>query len=392
MKSIYLVFAFAIFLYFTILLLIRGITTLPIEGDSVNLHIPIANSIISGKIIHPNINTDIFYPAATELILATFILLNIPLNFFNVIGLFLIFIFSFVLGKNAGLKNYMSLWFALSIFLLNGFSRWSLTQKPDILMLLFLIFILIFCFKKKLNNLDYLLLGSASGFFIGSKFTGIVILFLIFIFFYKHFLNKINLKKTIYFLVPFILFGVSWYLRNYLITGSPIYFQGYSATGESANSGLLAWPAWESIINFPKIMINAFISEFMLWGFAFFIVPIFVYFKRYDKSISEIKKLVLISILFLIVYLFLPASDNLTQMIGSMRYIFPSVYLIIFSSFLIAEKYNLNNLVVLISFSNIILLILPSYHPKLVFPILLILIIIEILEVKRLKTIQARKL
>ncbi len=390
MKKIYLLFGLVFFIVTLVSLLLKGIHTLPAEGDSVNMHIPIAKSILSGNFFYLDKNGDIFYPAATETLLSLFIVLKIPLNLFNVIGIIFSFVFSVILGIKVGLEKKMAIWMGLSIFFLYGISRWSLTQKPDIWMLNFFILILIFYFIKVKRDIDYFWFGISAGAFIGSKFTGPVFMFVTLIFFHSKFFTGINFKRIIFFIIPVFMIGVFWYVRNYIVTGNPFYFQGYSATSLSTSDGLLAWHAWQSILFHARDMLDALISEFMLWSVGIILVPIFALIHREEKKMKIIIRLAYVSILFFIIYLFLPASDNLTQMIGSLRYVFPAIYLIILSIFIIGAKYKINDFIIAITFSNIVVLMLPEYHPKLIFFIFPLLLLLDFIyknfHLKQLKS------
>ena len=101
-----------IFLYLVSYYLYNGIfiQKIPLEGDSIGWHIPIAKFVLNGTILNPYVtNLPQLYPGASELILALFMLAGLPLNTYNVLAWFLLFLGCFFNARTFGLEKYYSI-------------------------------------------------------------------------------------------------------------------------------------------------------------------------------------------------------------------------------------------------------------------------------------------
>lgn len=362
-----------IFVWWFISSFYQGITIPPSEGDSLIIHIPAAQRILAGTIFNLDYTKDLFYPSSIELILALFILLKIPLGLFNIFGVFALFIGSYLLGKVLFKDKYYSLSFSVSVSLLHGIIRWDLTQKPDILMLASLSFILWIVLKTKRVEIDYFWLGLFSGFFVGAKFNSPLFLLVILIPFYKIFLKEFTFTKLFVFLLPFTPIGLSWYLRNIYITGDPFYFPDYIHI--TSNFSLSNFTIYGYIFQ-PILMMNAYISEFLIWGLSLILIPVFLYINR--KQIKKDKTLIalkffLSAVVILFISFAFPYRALQHQMVGTSRYILPMIYLLVICTFLIFQKYKKENLLAIMVIPTIIISQISDYHPKLLFPIIILI-------------------
>lgn len=365
---------FTIFFFWIIFSTYQAIVTTPSEGDSVLLHIPLAKKLLTDKLLHPNPRVDILYPASTEVILLGFILGHIPLNLFNLVGIFVLFAASFLLGRGLGFDKYLSLVLGISISLLHAIVRWSPTQKPDIWMLAFFVLILWVINKKNKSKFDYLLLGVFSGFFIGAKFTAPVFFLIIFILFSKNFLSGINITKILLFLIPCLIIGCSWYIRNYFVIGSLVYLPDYSFISKGPTIPLTDH-AWKAYVFYPLRTFNAYISEFMIWSFGILIIPVWIFLKRRESIAFLVGRYYLLGLGILIVSLLLPFWSSYTQIVGTMRYIFPMVFVFMLCIFQIARYYKKELLLFQVVLVNIIISLQSDYHPKVILLIVPLVVI-----------------
>lgn len=356
--------AFVIFLVWFLYSFYFGIITPPSEGDSLIIHIPAAKKVLEGTIFTPDIQKDLFYPSAIELILAVFILFKIPLGLFNVIGVCLLFIASYLLGKMLLKDKQYAIIFSVSVSLLHGVIRWTLTQKVDIYMLAFFVLVIYFLMKKKRGVKDFFLMGLCGGFFVGAKFNGPLYYGIAVLPFFTILKEFINFKKMLAFFLPMSLIGLSWFIRNIVITGDPFYFPDYSNLSKSF---LLSNYNFYAFIFQPVTVFNAYMSEYMIWSFGLVFIPLYLVigWARKTKIDRLVLKLYAIAFIIFITSLIFPYRELLHQIIGTMRYTLPMIFLIILCIFLIFKKHKLEKLISLWVISTIIISQIPDYHPKL---------------------------
>src|SRR6266567_2596936 len=151
----------------------------------------------------------------------------------------------------------MAIWFSLSIILL---------EKPEKTWKFFLF------------------LGITFGMLVGSKYSGWPIIFVLLLVYGKAIFRSINMLRLLVFLIPFSLFGLFWYVRNYLAVGNPMW------------PICLLWfpciPIYETILHmwnatllYPQEMFNAFFGEYKLWGLSL-LVPFFALYAKFKKKDS----------------------------------------------------------------------------------------------------------
>lgn len=376
----------AIFLFLIISGFITGINTVPMEGDSLNYHIPIAQNILNGNILFQEniVNIERWYPGASEIILAMFIFFGIPLNLFNVFSIFMFFIVLFKLGQTYLKNNDLSLIFSSSIASTYGVLRLIHTQNIDIWMAIYFL-ILILLLEKPTNKLTYFLkLGLFSGLLIGSKYIGPFYFLILFIFYIKDLIKYINFKTILCFMLPFFILGGSWYIRNYFLTGSPVYPQSVLFfKGLSDWDSYLSVPMWKAILTTPKLMVDAFIQELMFWPIIFSLIPLLIIYIKKVKKINvdeNVKKFLKISLTLFIVYLFLPYDNKYLGMVLSIRYVFNIFTLLTLSSFLLFKYLRQEIGISIIVLANSFVIYLHPYHPKILFiymPFVFLILIIN---------------
>ena len=366
-------FFLAILSILLIISIYKGITTLPFEGDSINYHIPIAQNIISGNFITQKniVNIERWYPGASEIILSFFILLGIPLNLFNILAIIIFAIVLYKLGMMFIKNKELSIIYSMSIVTLYGVFRLANTQNIDIWFAIYFILLLMFLEKPKDSLFYYLKLGLFSGLLIGSKYTGPIFFIILTIFYLKSFLHHINIKNLIIFLIPFSIFGLFWYIRNWLITGSPVYPQSILfLKGLEGWHSYLEVPMWQAFIKTPFMMVNAYISELMFWPILFLGIPIFIYLlkkKKNVKPIPSLNKILFIPIFCFIIYLFFPYDNKYEGMVLSIRYIFSTIALLSLVVFVLAEKLKIDKIISTLLVTSVMPVFLNPYRPKMIY-------------------------
>lgn len=369
----------AFFIYLIVVNLYTGLVSLPTEGDSLAYHIPIARSIINGKVVDPSqFSASPFLkysPGAAELLLSPLIILGVPINIYNVFGVAVLFFVGIFAGRRFGMSRDFSIIFAVSISSLNGIVRWMNTQIIDIWLLVFFLFSIGLLEKPEKSLKYFLKLGFVMGMLCGSKFTGPILAILLLVFYFRKLLNVINFERISVFIVPFFLFGAIWYLRNFLLTGNPLYpqpFLYFKGGGEQFT--ILNISVLKVLTNYPKgffMTMNAYIAEYTIWTLSFFISVYFVLRKTFDKTIKkngQVLRIFLIGLCSLVLFLFLPSAFQEHITVSVMRYSYPAFILFILCVFLIAKKYKKEELIAIISIANIFIMEFPlGYYPKLVF-------------------------
>ncbi len=245
---------------------LQSINSTPQEADSLSIHIPIAKSVLDGSFLSATKQSGVLYPASNEYILSLLIFLNIPLNIFNVLSVAFLFFTSFFLGVRLKFSKDFSVVFATTFCTLYGVQRWLLTQKIDVWLLGFFLLSLALLQKIKSERSYFFVLGVSLGMLAGGKFTGIFFAILLILFHAKKLVKNLTYQRLIFFIFPFTILGLFWYIRNYIGTGNPFYplpfliFEGNSQVASFTN-----WTVMKSLINNPMDLLNAFISEYMIW-------------------------------------------------------------------------------------------------------------------------------
>ena len=343
------------------------IKILPWEGDSIDYHIPIAKFILNGQFFAPSAEIhQQYYPGASELILAAFMFLHIPLNLYNVFAWIILFFVCIKLARVFNLDYYFAMLFATTVVTLNTIVRWLLTQTIDIWLVNFFILSLVLLERPKKSILYFVWLGIFLGMFLGSKYTAIGFFIVLIAFYSNNLLRFLDLKRFAGFLVPFSILGIFWYARNYMLLGNPVYplnflfFQGEKLFTDNI---------WSVTLAHPIQMVNAFIAEYRIWSVAVVFTPIVLFYLIRSKiaNIDVIKKVFLLGIINFIFYPFFPTSNQEWIMVSSLRYSYTAFILIILGFFMIAERFNKRELISYIAIGNMILLHPLTYYPKLVF-------------------------
>jgi len=362
------------------------INTLPWEGDSIDYHIPIAKLILNGQFFAPSAQIpQQYYPGASELILAVFMFLHIPLNLYNVLAWIVLFFVCVKLARVFNLDYYFAILFATTVVTLNTIVRWLLAQTIDIWLVNFFILSLVLLERPKKSIVYFVWLGIFLGMLLGSKYTGIGFFIVLIAFYSNKLLRFLDLKRFAGFLVPFSIFGIFWYARNYMLLGNPLYplnflfFQGEKLFTDNI---------WSVTLAHPIQMVNAFIAEYKIWSVSVVFAPFALFYLVRSKiaNIDVIKKVFLLGIINFIFYPFFPTSNQEWIMVSSLRYSYPAFIPLILGFFLLAERFKKKEFLSLIAAGNMILLHPLTYYPKLVFLYIpFAFFLFRIIENKRVK-------
>lgn len=372
--------------YLLVYFFYRGISTTPWEGDSLAYHIPIAQDLLNGRLLSPS--TDYFgllyYPGGAETILAAFLLFHIPLNLFNLLSWSLLFFLCLKLGERFGVPRYLAILFAASIVALPSIIRLIPTQTSDIWLAVFFTWSLYLLQKPQKALKYFFILGLAFGLLIGTKVSGILYATVLFAFYFRQFAQAFSLPRFIAFIIPFILTGFLWYIRNFVVTGNPIYPGHIFGLPGNPNFHLQDEQPWKMLFFTPNGILKiaeAFNSEFLLWSIGILVVlGSGIYFlvqkRRLDRTVLMLAGIGAINLL---IYFFLPSWPE--NLLSDLRYTYPAFIPLILVLFLLGREKRFVRL--LISFSVLQIAIIFSYipfYPKLV---LIYFIFISILYILR---------
>lgn len=366
----------SIFLYVLVYHIYIGLTTLPIEGDSVGYHIPIARAILNGQFIRfPDSFGDSlkilhYYPSSSEVILAGFILLGIPLNLYNVLAYLILFFVARRLGGTFGLKKNLALIFASSVCLLPVVVRWLSAQTVDIWLADFFLMSMILLERMGRGWQYFLKLGFCLGMVVGTKYSGPFFAGILGFIYFKKLINCLSLSRALVFMIPFTVFGLSWYLRNIWLVGNPFYPQPFLGFAGDPSWPKLDWPVWRTILFSPQMMVNAFIGEYLGWVVLLLAAPVFLiktFIRNKNILTDKTALLFLIGITNFIFYLLLPAFNSYTVMVSNIRFTYPSLIPLMLAFFLVAKKFKKETeLLLFVVICGLFVLPFLDYHPKLI--------------------------
>lgn len=375
---------FSLLVYVLIYFLYFGFLTTPEtikESDSLGYHIPIARSIAQGNFLNPPklVNDIGYYPAIGESILALFMILKMPLNLFNWVGLIFLFFVSIKLAKSFKLSNELAVIFASSTVLLNSVLRLVLTQTIDIWLAVFFAASLYLLQKPKKEISYFFKLGITLGFLAGVKYSGIFLALILLIIYFKGIYKKIDVKEFTAFLVPFIIFGLFWYLRNWVFKSSPFYPGSFLFFEGLADYKIQDWAPLKTILytkNGPFRFVAALISEYLIWP-SFYILSFYMLVKRKATINANELKLILIALLTFGLYLLSPSWPQ--NLVSDLRYLIPSISALVLTSFVWAKRAKITSFIIIPVLTSISVLPQLSYRPKI---ILFWLILVALINIK----------
>lgn len=359
-----------VFLYYLIYSIYSGIINpIPALGDSWDYHIPISQTILNGSFLRLR-NTGLpqwYYPGSGEAINSVLIFLRIPLTLSNILAILILGLSLYQLGKVFGLKKFYSLLFSMTFITLNAVIRWMNAVSIDVWMAVFFVWVLILLENPRSKILYFLKLGFVTGMIIGTKYSGIYLLVVLFFFYLNKKRPKLNLKRIVSFLIPFFTFGIFWYIRNYLTTGNPFYpFPLFNFPGIELFKGVTVYSV---TLQRPWDMFNAFFSEYKLWMLVP-LVALAVLFKRViinkKYKLDKMHFLYLLGLANFVLYFSYPCDFFEPIMVSSLRYSYTAFIPLLLATFILAEKINKKEMLGYFAIGNMIMVTSFNYYPKLV--------------------------
>src|SRR6266568_1576021 len=324
-----------------------------------------------------------YYPGSSEVINAVFILLHIP-TLSNIFATLLLSVVLWKLALTFRLSKHYALLFALAFTTLNVMLRWLNAVSIDIWIGVWFALSIILLERPRKSVFYFAQLGFVLGMLIGSKYTAWFFLPALILFYAKDLYRSINLVRVLAFLVPFSIFGLFWYIRNYLLTHDPFYplsvlgFKGLGYFSDSHNS------IWNITLHHPFTMFNAGYGEYKLWIFSVLVaigVLLYEYVIKKNYRMSNTNKLFFIGLLNFLSFLQFPTDAHVWIMVSSFRYSFPAFIPLMLGVFLLASKYKKEELLGYVTIASMINVLTMAYYPKLVLVFLpLTLVIVYLLQ------------
>jgi len=337
-------------------------------GDGRDYHIPISQSILNGTFLHPQHFKLMqwYYPGSSEAFNSILLLLHIPLTLSNLFPVIILAFALFKLGMTFRLPYYTSILFALTFVTLNVLVRWYIAVSIDVWLAVFFVFSIILLEKPQKSYWYFTKLGFVLGMLIGSKYTADYFIVLLLLVYIKNIWKVISLTRFLVFLIPFSVFGLFWYVRNYIYMQNPFY--PMPMLGFKGQMILLNDTVWLQLLRHPGTMLDAYFGEYNIWSFLIFIaLGVYVYKKVRNKKLSiyGINRVYIIGIVNFILYLTFPTNSQPWIMVSSFRYSLPTFIPLILCVYLLA---NQNKKVVFLGFcaiGSMLMVLTMSYYPKL---------------------------
>lgn len=365
------------FVYFLLQSVYTGFLKTPDEVDSLSYHIPLAKNILAkGWWLAPKLPMGLgYYPAVGESLLALLLILGEKwLNIFNVAGLILVFAAAYLLGREFKLQKQLAVIYAVAVAFLVPGIRLVNNQTVDIWFEFFcLLAMFALASGRKYGSF---LSGLSLGLTAGTKFSGPLAVFLIFLIGRKK-LGRFSIGKALSFLLPLFLTGGFWYLRNFWQTGNPFFpgnldLLGIHFRGHPGNR-LTDWMPLKTVFLLPGggwYLIESLVTEFNLW-------LVFVGWLVFDlgrdlrrvgglKSRSrEVVRLLVLGFFLFLIFFITPSWQ--WNFVSDLRYSLPGWALMLLSFFVYYGKKNIYLVLTAGIFSVVAVLPFLTYHPKLIF-------------------------
>jgi len=338
------------------------------ELDSLGQHIPLAESILEGKLFDPpELSNGLgYYMPIGEIILAVFIWMGVPLGLYNVLAIIILFYLCYKLATRFSLGRNLSIIYAFSISYLNSVTRLIPTQKNDLWLNVFFVWLLYLLAKPRKDYKYFLLLGFSIGLLVGVKYSGIILAVILLGVYFKDVKKYLSLNSLIVVSIPVVLSGLIWYLRNYAITRNPFY--PVTLLGFRGHPNFVVPQGYENLISKESIILTleALISEYLLWVLLpiLFLVKIF---KDKVQNAKAINKLLLIGGFSSLIYFLGPTDFTRVNITSNMRFLQVPFIILILAVFLLAKKFKREKEIVILSIlSSVAVLAQFSYYPKLI--------------------------
>lgn len=399
---------------------ILAVQYIPTEADSLWYHIPLAHSILDGSFVTAEYGSKMhmYFPAASESILAVLLALRIPVGYFNILGILALSGASYMVGRSFDLDRQHALTFMAVIGTLYGVVRWVHAQTVDIWLAAYYL-AAVALFKKPTTSWSYFLnLGIVLGLLIGSKYSGpLFAVGLLGLFGMQNWqMVRDHWRRAIGTLSFIFLIGGFWYIRNWLVKENPVFPLDTPLFPGVAGNEIIAVPVWRAFIKYPGQMLDGAISEFGVWplvgiGLVGYLgllwlsqkwgqISIFSKGKNALLSIElagldpniywHLVQLSLLVVWNFVVFLLLPSGDSMQLHVSQYRFSYVVISLLILMCFVLAQRVSaVARLIQLAVLGNILVISAFPYRPKIM---LVVIIAFYLYEFTRWRTWFVKKL
>ena len=355
-----------------------GVVTKPWEGDSLAYHIPIARIISEGRWgDRAALSSPLYYyPGGTEAMLAVMMRLGLPLNLFNVAGGVALVILSREMGKKLGMERGLATIFGISVGMWPSVIRLIMTQTVDIWLAVFWVWVWLLLCSPGRNWKYWGQLGVATGMLIGSKYSGILFAVIMFGFYGRGLVRNLSWRAVVAGAVGVGMFGLFWYIRNWALTGDPVYPATFWFWVGDVQFKVNNWAFWKTLVYVPGgwgKMAEAAVSEYLVW------LPLGM-----GAALLRRNRIAILGLVNLAACLILPSWPE--NMISDLRYIYPVMIPLTAGVFLWAKEKGREEVIGAVALASIAAVLTQlDYHPKLLVLIIVIVGLWAALEVKRTK-------
>lgn len=368
--SIFVHICILITTYFFVFAIFNGLThPIPALGDSWDYHIPIAKTILNGTFVSAKGFTRSiwYYPGSSEVFLSLFMLFHIPMTLSNILPALVLFLSCWKLARTYGMKREGSAFFAFLFMTTNVVLRWLNAVSIDLWVGVFFTIVLILLKNPQKSLRYFLVLGTASGMLIGSKYTAVGFLAVLIFLFGRTIKEYLSFKRFIAFAVPFSILGLFWYLRNWIVIGNPFYplpvlgFPGVEIFG--------GYRVLTIALRYPIDFFGAAFSEYKIWIFSIGVAIWYLLatLQKKWKPNEPISELFILGLINGLLFLSFPTSPQDWIMVSSFRYSLPVfIPLLLGLCLLFERKFKKMELLGYLIIGTMVVFLSTPYHPKLV--------------------------
>ena len=389
-----------VFGYVVIQAVLGGLAYLPTEADSLYYHLPLAQSYLKGSFVTADFgsNLHMYFPAATEALLAVMLSFGLPVGLFNVVGLLALWSGCYLLGRATQMDESNSLLFACTIGTLYGVVRWVHAQTVDIWLAAYYVTVLALLLKPRREWWYFIHIGILLGLVVGSKYSGplfIAGLFVVYVHsWWQGLLQQVTsrfelLSKLVVAGLTAAVVGGFWYIRNWMITGNPVFPLDTPVFKGVSGNEIIATPIWKAYLLYPGQMIDGAVSEFMIWAVVstgLLAYALYIWWKAKFTPLktagiywdSSLTKLCMLGVFNFGVFLLLPSGDSMQLHVSQYRlgYVFIIVLILAFFK-LVQHTKKLEQLLNLAVLSNLLVVTSFPYRPKIIVAIVLFYLMIR---------------
>ena len=389
-----------IFGYVVIQAALGGFSYFPTEADSLYYHLPLAQSYLEGSFVAADFgsNLHMYFPAATEALLAVMLSIGLPVGLFNVIGLLAVWSGCYLLGRASEMDESNSFLFACTIGTLYGVVRWVNAQTVDIWLAAYYVTVLALLLKTRRDWWYFIYIGILLGLVVGSKYSGPLFAVGLFVVWchswWQGLLQQVTsrfelLTKLVGAGITTVAIGGFWYIRNWLVTGNPVFpldtpiFKGVSG------NEIIATPIWKAYLLYPGQMIDGAVSEFMIWSVVATGLLAYALYIWWQSTLapsktagiywdSSLTKFCLLGIYNFGVFLLLPSGDSMQLHVSQYRLGYVFIIILILAFFkLVQHTKKLEQLLNLAVLSNLLVVTSFPYRPKIMIGLVVFYLIIR---------------